>query len=333
MLARRDLTEFTRYRNLPGVARYQDWPLPYTRDLAHELIDDMELLNGPTPGTWAQIALDSNGELVGDIAVWLDSTGKLAMLGYTVAPEHQGRSFAVEAAEALLVHLFQHVGVHRVAATIDPRNMASARVLERCGFEYVGNARSSAWSRGQWTDDARFSLLASDWNQWVTRPTEPPRTVGFVEVNAHNVGAVCDIDIAHSQRRFVRSVAESIADAAHPPTVGERPLVPWYRAIVADDEIAGFLLVATSTEHHRAPHLWRLLISQHHQRRGIARRAIADLARLLLDNGDTEISASFVDEPGGPEAFYRALGFHRTGAIAATTGELMAAALLSDIAR
>ena len=36
MLARDDITEFTRYRNVPEVARYQEWALPYTRDLAHD---------------------------------------------------------------------------------------------------------------------------------------------------------------------------------------------------------------------------------------------------------------------------------------------------------
>jgi RimJ/RimL family protein N-acetyltransferase len=49
MLARADITEFTRYRNLPEVARYQEWALPYTRDLAHELVDEMESMGRPSP--------------------------------------------------------------------------------------------------------------------------------------------------------------------------------------------------------------------------------------------------------------------------------------------
>lgn len=34
------VTVFTHYR--------KDWPKPYTRDLAHELVDEMDLLGGPT---------------------------------------------------------------------------------------------------------------------------------------------------------------------------------------------------------------------------------------------------------------------------------------------
>ena len=50
LLARSDITAFTRYRNVPDIARYQEWPLPYTRDLAHELVDEMESLEQPRPG-------------------------------------------------------------------------------------------------------------------------------------------------------------------------------------------------------------------------------------------------------------------------------------------
>lgn len=333
VLRRPDIAEFTRYRNVGAVARYQDWPLPYTRDLAHQLIDEMEQLDGPTAGKWVQVGMERNGVLVGDIAIWLDEQSELAMIGYTVAPEHQGNSYAVEAASAILSYLFEQVGVHRVAATIDPRNLASARVLERCGFEYVGTARSSAWSRGEWTDDARFSLLATDWRTWVARPTGAPATVKFVAVDAFNVDAVCAIAVGHSQRRFVRSPAESIADATHPPLLAGIPLRPWYRAIQADSQIAGLLLVATSCSAHPIPHLWQLLIDQRHQRRGIARRAISELARHLLLAGDTQLTASFIDEPGGPELFYRALGFERTGDVDARTGQLMAIAQLAELGR
>src|SRR5690606_9368431 len=100
MMSRADITEFTRYRNDADVARYQGWTLPYTRDLAHELVDEMDTMGRPQPGAWTQLAMDRDGVLVGDFAVWIDPRSELAMIGYTVAPEHQGHAYAVEAAEA-----------------------------------------------------------------------------------------------------------------------------------------------------------------------------------------------------------------------------------------
>ncbi len=332
VLRRSDIADFTRYRNVDSSLVTKIGRFPTHATLRTNSSTRWNDSTGRLRVVWVQVGMERDGVLVGDIAIWLDQQSELAMIGYTVAPEHQGNSYAVEAASAVLTHLFEHVGVHRVAATIDPRNLASARVLERCGFEYVGTARSSAWSRGEWTDDARFSLLATDWRTWVARPTGAPRTVEFVAVDALNVDAVCAIAVGHSQRRFVRSPAESIADAAHPPSVAGTPLTPWYRAIRADGDIAGILLIATSSANHPTPHLWQLLIDQRHQRRGIARRAIGELARLLLVSGDTQLTASFVDEPGGPESFYRALGFERTGSVDARTRLLTAIAQLADLA-
>src|SRR5690606_15650073 len=138
--------------------------------------------------------------------------------------------------------------------------------------------------------------------RWQARPTRPPRAIRFVPVDAGNVDAVCALEIAHSQRRFVRSISESIAHAAHPPVVDGEPVVPWYRAIEADGELAGFVMLAH--RRGRPTRLWQLLVDQRQQRRGIATRALASVAERLAAEGETVIEASFVDEPGGPEVFY-----------------------------
>src|SRR5918994_1724506 len=128
-LARHDITAFTRYRNLPDVARFQDWTLPYARDLAHALVDDAERFGVPTPGQWLQLAVTNDADrLLGDVAVWLDEAALLAMVGYTFAPENQGRGYAIEAVSAVLEWLFTVRKGHRVAATIGPENLASPRV-------------------------------------------------------------------------------------------------------------------------------------------------------------------------------------------------------------
>lgn len=328
MLARRDITAFTRYRNDPDVARYQEWPLPYTRDLAHGLVDAMEELGAPRPGEWVQLAMERDGELVGDFAVWIDPDDELGMIGYTVASAHQGHGYAAEAAEAVIDWLFDRGTIHRVAATIDPRNIASARVLERCGFQYVGTARGAAWSHGEWTDDARFSLLHAEWRRWKARPTGPPDTVVLAAVEADNVDGVCALDIAHSQRRFVDGVGTSIARATHPRSIDGIPVTSWYRAIEADGELAGFVML--DLHPHRTPELRQLLVDQRHQGRGIATRAVGVVAHELVARGATHVEATFVDESNGPEVFYARLGFTRT-AEREVDGSLRAVADLAEV--
>jgi RimJ/RimL family protein N-acetyltransferase len=312
-----DVTALTRYRNDPQVARYQDWELPYTRDLAHQLVDEMAGVQGPTPGGWVQIAVaDASDRLVGDLAVGLDPDGRLAMIGYTLAPEHQGKGYATEAAGALVDRLFDRSGVHRVAATLDPANVASARVLERLGFRYEGRSVSSAFVRGSWFDDDRYAILADERHAWTVRRSAPPTTVRLVEITASNAREVGNLRVHRSQERLVAPVLVSFADALFPETdEAGGTIVPWYRAIEADGEIVGFVMLAEATATNPEPYLWRLLVDRRHQGRGIGRRVIDDLAERERLSGHTQLAVSWVPGPGSPEPFYLALGFVPTGEV------------------
>jgi RimJ/RimL family protein N-acetyltransferase/ribosomal protein S18 acetylase RimI-like enzyme len=313
-LARQDITEFTRYRNLPDVALYQDWTLPYTRDLAHALVDDAEQLGTPTPGEWLQLGVvDEQDRLLGDVAIWLDASALLAMIGYTLAPASQGKGYATEAVRAVVDWLFTTRKVHRVAATIDPANVASARVLERNGFRYIGTAKSAALVRGVWSDDSRFEILAGEWRAWKRRPGRP-RRVELVEITADTVRRVGELDRAFSQRRFVSSVYQSYGDALVPPTHEGARITPWFRAIYADGEPVGFMMVAEPLPTQPHPYLWRLMVDWRHQERGIGRAAIQALAQRWAAEGATHLLLSCTaDVTGSPEPFYRRLGFERTG--------------------
>lgn len=330
MLGRADVTEFVRYRNLPDVARYQDWALPYTRDLAHELVDAMERLGRPTPGHWVQIAVEhtATGLVGGDLAVWLDPTGQTAMVGYTLSPDFQGQGLATEALAALLDWLFAgsrtRGPVHRVSATLDPENAPSARVLEACGFVHEGTARAAALVRGEWADDARFALLAGEWEAWKSRPTAPPARFELSVPTNADVRGLLRIGPAFSQRRMVSPVGASFGDALIPELVGSEPIRAWYRAIRADGELVGFVMVAEPHHAEPCPYLWRLVIDRRHQLRGIGRMTVAAVAEHWRAAGASRLLVSFVpDIPGNPQRFYERLGFELTGNV--ENGEVEAA--------
>lgn len=59
-------------------------------------------------------------------------------IGYGVAARHQGRGHATRGVRALVRHLFGHPAVNMIFATVLPANLASRRVLEKCGFRLHG---------------------------------------------------------------------------------------------------------------------------------------------------------------------------------------------------
>jgi RimJ/RimL family protein N-acetyltransferase len=57
-------------------------------------------------------------------------------VGWTIAPEFQGRGFATEGGRFLLSHAFNEMGREHVISVIHPDNKASIRVAERIGEKF-----------------------------------------------------------------------------------------------------------------------------------------------------------------------------------------------------
>jgi diamine N-acetyltransferase len=107
----------------------------------------------------------------------------------------------------------------------------------------------------------------------------------------------------------------SFADALFPEVVDGSPLLPWMRAVVADGEIAAFVMLALTTEHHPEPYLWRLLVDRLHQRRGIGGRVLDLVAEECRRMGDETLLTSWGEGKGSPRPFYLSHGFEPTGRI------------------
>ena len=82
-----------------------------------------------------------------------------------LSPAHWGKGLATEAVRRVLQFGFERIGLHRVEAELDPRNTASARLLERIGFRYEGLLRERWWVYEEWCDSALYGLLRADFDE------------------------------------------------------------------------------------------------------------------------------------------------------------------------
>lgn len=304
-------------RNDPMAGLYQRWELPFALDRAEELTADASAMDGPADGEWWMAAVDlkSTGVVVGDVAVRLSWGGRCAEIGYTLASQHWGNGYSTEAAAAMVDYLFSDPRVTRVSGTVHPENTASARVLERIGMLYEGHTRNSFWVGEINSDDWIYGMTREDWETWRDRIRIPPREVTFVPVDHSNERSVCKLKTHWTQREFVASMERSFTDALFPEIVDGAPVVPWMRAVQADGELVGFVMLALVTDAHPEPYLWRLLIDRLHQRRGIGKRALDLVVEECRSMGASTVLTSWNPDPGTPEAFYVAYGFEPTGKI------------------
>jgi RimJ/RimL family protein N-acetyltransferase len=84
-------------------------------------------------------------------------------ISYIVHPDHWGHGYATRIANRLLELAFREHTLHRVFATCDSRNVASAAVLRKIGMTYEGRMRHALLLRDGWRDSEIFSILDSEW--------------------------------------------------------------------------------------------------------------------------------------------------------------------------
>jgi len=91
--------------------------------------------------------------------------GKAMEIGYNLIPSERGKGFGTEAVKIMVDYLFLSKEIVRIQAHIDPRNVASQKVLERTGFRKEGTIRKSMFIRGEWRDLFLYSILREEWRE------------------------------------------------------------------------------------------------------------------------------------------------------------------------
>lgn len=128
------------------------------------------------------------------------------------------------------------------------------------------------------------------------------------EITGESVRAICALEVAPEQRGFVAPNAISIAQAHFEPKA-------WFRAVYADDEPVGFVMLFEDAEKPEY-FLWRLMVDAGHQGKGYGRRTL-DLVveRVRGLPGAAELLTSYVPGDAGPRDFYLRYGFVETGEV------------------
>jgi diamine N-acetyltransferase len=130
------------------------------------------------------------------------------------------------------------------------------------------------------------------------------------EVTRETVAAVCKLDAGDGGKQVAPN-AVSIAQAYFAAEA-------WFRAIHADDELVGFLMLYDPTlveaPEEREFFLWRLMIDHRHHGKGYGRAAVERLVDHVRSRlGAERLLVSHVQGAERLARFYQSLGFRYTG--------------------
>lgn len=155
-----DVNEILELRSNPETMRYIPRPLLKNTDdaLAHyKMIDDA--IENNTGINWA-VTLKGNPKLLGIIGFYrIQPENYRAEIGYMILPEFQGKGIVTESIRRLVQYAFEEMKLHSVEAVIDPDNMASERVLQKCNFVKEAHFKENEFYEGKFWDSVIYCIL------------------------------------------------------------------------------------------------------------------------------------------------------------------------------
>ena len=111
---------------------------------------------------WAIIEKVTN-KFIGYFGFWrLDKKNCRAEIGYVLHPDYWGNGFMKETLDIMVKFGFSELEIHSIEANVNPKNLASIKLLEKFGFVKEAYFRENFLFDKQYKDSVIYSLLEKD---------------------------------------------------------------------------------------------------------------------------------------------------------------------------
>ena len=147
------VTRFLPYESWKGIADAEAW---FSRASARFAAGEA--------GQFVVVHRDSRRVIGTCLLFRFEESSARAEVGYVLAQEYWGAGYMHEAMKAFVAFAFEHVGLRRLEAEIDPRNGTSTKLIERLGFVREGILRQRWAMKGEVTDSGLYGLLRAEWS-------------------------------------------------------------------------------------------------------------------------------------------------------------------------
>ena len=155
---------FANWASDPQVTQYLSWEAHADVEVTKSVLALWNRENERADRYHWGIVLKETGQIIGTVGVLtLQEQWQSAEIGYCIGRDHWGKGYMSEAVAALFAHLFTTVGLNRITARHDLDNIASGRVMQKCGMAFEGVERKARYcARRGFYDAACYAILKSD---------------------------------------------------------------------------------------------------------------------------------------------------------------------------
>ena len=131
-----DATAFYNLNLDPDVIRYTGDPPFESVEAARVFIENYDQYDKIGYGRWA-VCLKDSSEFIGFCGLKYHQDEDITEVGFRFFKSYWNQGFATETALACIKHGFESLRLREIFAHADRENLASIRVLEKCGLKFV----------------------------------------------------------------------------------------------------------------------------------------------------------------------------------------------------
>lgn len=133
-----DIGDLKAYFANEEVAKYEDF-YPMTEDEIINLAAEWRSMDNRLVAE-----LKSERRVIGSIGYWIDDDADYS-IDFDFNPVYAKKGYATEAGQELVRYLFESVGIEKLYGDCDVRNENSWKLLERLGFQRIGQIDNESY--------------------------------------------------------------------------------------------------------------------------------------------------------------------------------------------
>jgi RimJ/RimL family protein N-acetyltransferase len=165
-----DFLDIHKYASDPETVQYMTWG-PNTPEETRKFIDlaiyQQQVV--PRVNFHFVIILLKTEKIIGGCGIHICVPDQhTAVVGYCLNKGYWMQGYGTETLGALLKFGFEQVGIHRIIATCDTRNIGSMRVMEKNGMRREAHFIQQIWQKGEWRDSYLYAILRNEWKDRIS---------------------------------------------------------------------------------------------------------------------------------------------------------------------
>ena len=162
-VTRKDLESIHKLNSIPEVDKFNTLGIPDSFETTKKFIEPLILeMEKETISRYTFKVLFENKFIGLAGIVGGNPKYKKAEIWFKFNPSFWNKGFATETTNALITFCFNEMKLHRIEAGCAIGNIASKKVLEKCGFIIEGTQRQNLPLKTGWSDNHEYSILIEE---------------------------------------------------------------------------------------------------------------------------------------------------------------------------